>query len=40
MGSRSLQLSEISSVLLASTIHDITTDRGLLGPVKSNVEKE
>ena len=39
VGSRSLQLSEIPTVVLTSMIHDITTDRGLLKPVKSNIKR-
>ena len=39
VGSRALQLSEIPTVVLTSMIHDITTDRGLFAPVKSNVKR-
>ena len=39
VGSRALQLSEIPTVVLTSMIHDITTDRGLLAPVRSNVKR-
>ena len=39
VGSRALQLSEIPTVVLTSVIHDITTDRGLLAPVRSNVKR-
>ena len=39
VGSRALQLSEIPTVVLTSMVHDIMTDRGLFGPVKSNVKR-
>ena len=39
VGSRALQLSEIPTVVLTSMIHDITTDRGLFAPVRSNLKR-